>query len=197
MLYLVVSLSCMALIVLANVLFNQNYSWYVYVLAVAGAAMAAVIVDGLTAWIIRSLPEKLFRYETRLRRITGRKLRLFKALKVKKWKEKVPELGMFTNFRKNKLADPRSPGYVARYILEACYGIVIHYASVPASFLILLPAALIMRDGLNICLCVALPAAVVNAILIVLPAFVLESNLPALVRVYERLVNKEQENRDE
>ena len=37
----------------------------------------------------------------------------------------------------------------------------------------------------NIWLTVALPIAVVNAILIVLPAFILKYNLPRLLRIYE------------
>ena len=45
----------------------------------------------------------------------------------------------------------------------------------------------------NLFLTVALPVAIVNAILILLPAFVLRYNLPKLIRLYE-FKRKQKEN---
>ena len=92
---------------------------------------------------------------------------------------------MFTHFRKNKIEDPKNPEYLRRFILEACYGVIIHYVSLPLSFIIMLFDFKMYTGESNLFLTVALPVAIVNAVLIVLPAFILRYNLPKLIRLYE------------
>ena len=99
---------------------------------------------------------------------------------------------MFTNFRKNKIYDPNNPLYLERYILEACYGIMIHYVSVPFSFLVMLCDIYMYNGSSNMYLTIAFPAAIVNAVLIVLPSFVLKNNLPKIVRLYEYKKKKQE-----
>ena len=185
MTYLVVIGFCWALISVLNILFNPAFAWYVYPLSCLAFIAAAVALDGIVAWLIRSMPEKQFDYRKKIFRPGPRKKAFLKAIRVRDWKDRVPELGMFTNFSKKRLAHPNSPDYLARYILEACYGIVIHYASVPASLLIPLFDVGMYSGHSNLWLTVAVPVAAVNAFLIVLPSFILESNLPHLVRLYE------------
>ena len=92
---------------------------------------------------------------------------------------------MFTSFRKNKISNPNDPEYLKRYILEACYGVIIHYVSVPFSFLIMLCDYKMYSGNSIMFLTIALPVAIVNAVLILLPAFILKHNLPKLIRLYE------------
>ncbi len=185
MTYLVIIGVCAALISVLNILFNPAFVWYVYPLATLFFIVVAVALDGLAAWLIRSMPEKLFDYRKKIFQTGRRKQAFLKAIRVRDWKDRVPELGMFTNFRKNRLSHPQDADYLARYILEACYGIVIHYVSVPVSLLIPLFDFGMYFGRSNLWLTVALPVTVVNAVLIVLPAFILEFNLPHLVRLYE------------
>ena len=175
----------MAVVSALNIAFNPAHEWYVYVLAVIGFTVLAVAVDGIVAFVIRRTPEKYFDYRHRIFKTSEKSMKFYDIIGVKKWKDFVPELGMFTNFRKNKIRNPGDPLYLERYILEACYGILIHYASVPASFLILLFDFGMYSGISNLWLTVAIPVAVVNAVLILLPAFILKYNLPKIVRLYE------------
>ena len=117
----------------------------------------------------------------------------YKRIGVDKWKNYVPELGMFTGFSKGKVVNPNDNEYIGRFILEARYGVAIHLWSVPFSFLLLLGDYNMYTGHPNIILTIALPVAVVNAILIVLPAFILKFNLHRLVKIYES--NKRMEER--
>ena len=109
-----------------------------------------------------------------------------------KWKEHVPELGSFTGFHKNKVANPFDNEYIARFILEARYGVAIHLLSVPFSFLLLLADYNMYTGHPNLILTILLPVAVVNAILIVLPAFILKFNLHRLVKIYDSNIRMEE-----
>ena len=185
MLYLLIITICMAIIIVLNAFFNPSYEWYIYLIATVSGVIAIIGLDGLIAWIIRSMPEKWFDYHKKMFQTSEKEKKFFNIIKVKKWKEKVPELGMFTSFRKNQIKDPNNPEYLKRYILEACYGVAIHYYSVPFGFLLLLGDYKMYSGSSNLFLTVALPIAIVNAVLILLPAFILKNNLPKLIRLYE------------
>ena len=191
MAYIFIILIMMGIISGLNIAFNPMYEWYIYLIAVVAYVIIVIIIDAIVATVIRKMPEKYFDYHKRVFNTTKSELKFYKLIGVKKWKEHVPELGMFTGFRKNKIANPKDPAYLSRYILEACYGIIIHFWSVPASFLIMLFDFKMYTGNSNLWLCVAMPVAIVNAILIVLPAFILKYNLPKLVRLYEISIKKE------
>ena len=190
MIYLFIIFFNMTLIFLGNLFFNPTYSWYIYLLYTVILTILVIVVDGIVAWIIRSLPEKYFDYHKKIFQSSPKKLKFYESLGVKKWKDKVPELGMFTNFRKNKISDPNNPKYLKRYILEACYGIIIHYVSVPFSFIIMLCDMGIYSGNANVFLTIALPVAITNAVLILLPAFILKYNIVKLIRIYEIKENR-------
>ena len=185
MVYIFIILIMMGLISGFNILFNPLYEWYIYLIYIVALVIISVGIDGLVAFIIRAMPEKWFDYKKKIFVTSKGEMRIFKLIGVKKWKDKVPELGMFTNFRKNKIENPKDPAYLSRYILEACYGIVIHLVSFFTAFLILLCNLDLYKGVINLSLTVCLPVAIVNAVLIVLPAFILKHNLPKLVRLYE------------
>ena len=174
-------------IALLNIFFNPQFAdkpW-VYALLTLGLIITVILIDGLVAFLIRRLPEKWFKEEKGILKTTKFELKLYNFLHVSKWKEHVPELGSFTGFHKNKVTNPFDSEYLARFILEARYGAVIHFASVPTSFLVLLLDVWMYTGPSSIWLTIALPVAVVNAILILLPAFVLKYNLPKLQRLYQ------------
>ena len=191
MAYIFIILIMMGIISGLNIAFNPMYEWCIYLIAVVAYVIIVIIIDAIVATVIRKMPEKYFDYHKKIFNTTKSELKFYKLIGVKKWKEHVPELGMFTGFRKNKIANPKDPAYLSRYILEACYGIIIHFWSVPASFLIMLFDFKMYTGNSNLWLCVAMPVAIVNAILIVLPAFILKYNLPKLVRLYEISIKKE------
>ncbi len=185
MLYIIIILIMMTIISTLNIFFNPIYPFYVYILATIAFTVIVIIVDAIVATVIRHLPPKYFDYHKKVFNASNKELKFYTKIGVKKWKDLVPELGMFTNFRKNKIQDPKNPEYLERYILEACYGVIIHIVSVPFSFIILLLDYNMYTNGSNLYLTIALPVALVNAVLILLPAFILKFNLPKLIRLYE------------
>lgn len=187
MLYIWLILGANLLIIAANLacelLFPTSVGILNAILLPPISTVAVIAVDGISAFIIRRLPERWFSYESPLTSVSKKECALYTRLGVRKWRTKVPELGMFTGFHKNKVYDPGSNEYLKRYILEANYGVVIHWAGVPLGFLIIFicPLDWALRFGI--------PVATVNAILSLLPAFVLRYNIPkllSLMRMNER-----------
>ncbi len=192
-LYLVIIALGMVATATLNIFLNPLYhdKWWLYIIFTVGFVVLAIIVDALVAIIIRKMPEKWFKKDKGLFHTGEKELKFYTALKVQKWKDFIPELGSFTGFHKNKVANPFDNEYIARFILEARYGVAIHFYSVPASFLIILADWKMYTGQSNLWLTIGLPVAIVNAILIVLPAFILKYNLPRLVRIYNNNIDLE------
>ena len=169
-----------------NIWLNPLFPWYTYIIWTVLFAVAAFAIDAVVAIIVRKLPEKGFNYQNKIFNTSSKMLKLFELLGVKKWKEKVPELGQFTNFRKNHVSDPKNPEYLKRFLLEACYGIVIHEITVPFSLLMLLIDYRMYTGASNMWLTIGIPVFVINSILSLMPAMILRYNLPKLSRLYEK-----------
>ena len=107
--------------------------------------------------------------------------RLYKKLKVRRWKDKVWELGGLGGFSKKKLKEPDRPEYIEKFIIECNKGVLTHRLSYPIGFLAMLTLP-------NLCsLTVALPVAIVNLFLNVLPTLALRYNTPKLKAMLKRL----------
>ena len=186
LLYIIIIIVGMVATATLNIFFNPLYhdKWWLYIVFTLMFTVAAFIVDALVAIIVRKMPEKWFLKDRLLFRTGEKELKFYTFLKVQKWKDVIPELGSFTGFHKNKVANPFDNEYIARFILEARYGVAIHLFSVPASFLIILIDWRMYLGQSNLWLTIGLPVAIINAILIVLPAFILKYNLPRLTRIY-------------
>ena len=195
LLYSIIMVVGMAITITLNAFFNPLYKdkWWMYIILVVAFVVVAILIDGLVAAIIRKMPEKYFSEDKGIYKASRKELIFYKKIGVDKWKNYVPELGMFTGFSKGKVVNPNDNEYIGRFILEARYGVAIHLWSVPFSFLLLLGDYNMYTGHPNIILTIALPVAVVNAILIVLPAFILKFNLHRLVKIYES--NKRMEER--
>lgn len=186
MYYLLIILICSIVIYIPNALVNPaniNLPWVYYLLAVIIYVLASVLVDGIVAFIIRRLPSKLIKDDKFPIRLGKKEEALFKKIKVDKWKKFMPDLGAFTKFPKGQITDPKNNEYISRFILEAGYGVIIHYVSVFTAPLILL-LGFIDRGNLAT-LTVGIPVMIVNIVLILLPALALKYNLPKLKRIYE------------
>ena len=190
-LYLIVIAVSMVITALLNILFNPLYhdQWWLYIIFTVALTVIVILLDALVAIIIRKMPEKYFQKDKGIFRTTDKEMKFYNFIKVQKWKDYVPELGSFTGFHKNKVVNPFDNEYIGRFILEARYGIAIHFYSVPVSFLIILLDWKMYLGQSNIWLTIALPVAIINAILIVLPAFVLKHNLPRLLRIYNNNID--------
>ena len=180
MLYVVVILLANLLIILGNLLCTGDWGAWLYVCGCSVMATLCVIaVDGLTAFLIRRLPGKWFRPGLALYEVSSKERKFYRFLGVKSWKDKVPELGLFTGFHKSHLAAPKDATYLGRFLLESNYGVVIHWINALFGFLIL------AIPGLGGISC-TLPVALVNFVLSLMPAMILRYNTPGLLRLYRR-----------
>ena len=172
---------CVCLLTGVNAVFAAprfGVSFWFILGAVLINVVAVIAVDGLFAFLIRRLPEKWFGHERRFFQVSAKEKKFYEKLKIRKWKDKVPELGQFTNFHKNKVAEPRNNVYLERYMLEAAYGEVIHLAGCFLGFVI------IFFYPLKYWLCFGFPVAVINLIMNILPYFILRYNFYKMKVLY-------------
>ena len=172
---------CVCLLTGVNAVFAAprfGVSFWFILGAVLINVVAVIAVDGLFAFFIRRLPEKWFGHERRFFQVSAKEKKFYEKLKIRKWKDKVPELGQFTNFHKNKVAEPRNNVYLERYMLEAAYGEVIHLAGCFLGFVI------IFFYPLKYWLCFGFPVAVINLIMNILPYFIMRYNFYKMKVLY-------------
>ncbi|MBQ8409848.1 MAG: hypothetical protein IJY39_13390 [Clostridia bacterium] len=153
-------------------------------LSVTIGAVAAIAIDGLSALIIRRLtPTRWYSPDKRLFTVSKTERDFYNRLKIKAWKDLVPELGGFTSFHKDKLEEVSDTEYLGRFIMEANYGMVIHLANALLGFLVAF-----------IPLChspsVWIPVFIVNFILSLLPIAILRYTCYTLTRLYRRSLKK-------
>lgn len=198
-LYLIIILVSTVIIAVPNIIFRPGGEpWYMYLIMTVAAVVASFLIDGLVAFIGRRLPKKWMDPNKKIFTTSDREMKFYEKIGVRHWKDKVPELGGFTSFHKNKLSDPWNNEYVERYMLEACYGVVIHLFSPFFAFLIILLDYKMYTGWSWMWLTIMLPVAIVNAILIVLPAFILKYNLPKLKILWDiNMKNKKKREEEE
>ena len=117
--------------------------------------------------------------------VSEKERNFYRKTKINSWKKYVPELGCFTGFHKDKMREPGDSAYIGRFLLESNYGVLGHVLGAVFGFIIMLLPFL--RP-----LSVALPIAIVNFILSMLPTMILRFNTPPLRRIYRRNLAKEQ-----
>ena len=188
MLYTIIIGGSMLLIIQLNVIhtlpvFIEQGAWGVALGTLLGT-LSVILWDGLQALLIRRLlPRALFRPGKRVFNVPKSERALYRRLRVNAWKDLVPELGGFSGFRKSQKCAPSDPVYLERFLLESNYGVIIHLVNALLGFLILyLPWC----SSLSI----ALPIALVNAVLSLLPVIVLRFNTAPLYRLYRHALQK-------
>lgn len=182
-LYLSVIGIAMFLISVFNVVFNTA-PWYYVIILVTVCTALQFALDGLIAIIINKMPDRLFGIDNPLYNVSEGEKKIYKKLKVRKWKDKVWELGDLGGFSKKSLAVPDSAEYIEKFIIECNKGVLTHRLSYPIGFL---PMLFIP----NICsVSIAFPVAIVNLFLNILPTIVLRYNTPKLQAVLKRMKRK-------
>lgn len=183
-LYLSVIGFALTVISAVNIAFNTA-SWYYVIIACIWATALQFGIDGLIAIIINKMPDKHFGVDNPHYAVTDRERRFYGKLKVRYWKDYVWELGGIGGFSKKILREPDSPEYIEKFIIECNKGVLTHRLSYPAGFLAMLTLP-------NSCsLTIALPVAIVNLFLNILPTLALRYNTPMLKAVLIRMRRKE------
>ena len=158
--------------------------WYYIVIAAVWCTALQFALDGAIAFAINKMPDRWFGVDNGLYRVTERERLLYKRLRVRLWKDKIWELGGLGGFSKKELREPDNPKYIEKFIIECNKGVLTHRLSYPIGFL----AMLTLPDTSAIT--VALPVAVVNVFLNILPTIALRYNTPMLKALLLRLERK-------
>ncbi len=183
LLYILVILIATVIIILANFFANGNLEltnlMWLSIDTVVGV-IAIIAWDGLMAFLIRRLlPMSWFAPGKKLFQVSKNERKFYLSIKIKAWKDKIPELGGFTSFHKNELSSSNDIEYLKRFITESNFGVIIHLENAVLGFLIFL-----------IPLCSApsiwIPIFAVNFVLSMLPVFVLRYVTYTLNRLYEK-----------
>ena len=182
-LYLTVIGVCMAVIAGCNIAF-QTAPWYMAVVLVILCTALQFALDGTIAFVINKLPDRFFGVENTFYHVSEFEKKLYKKLKVRNWKDSVWELGGLGGFSKKSLAEPGSPAYIEKFIIECNKGVLTHRLCYPIGFL-----PMVFIPG--ICaFSVALPVALVNMYLNILPTLALRYNTPKLKLMLARIKRK-------
>lgn len=144
-------------------------------------AISCGLIDGVVTLAIHLMPQKLFDPNKSCYKVSSRQIARYSKWGVKRWKDYVPDLGQFCNFKKNKIEHPKDPKYLHKFLVENCYADVLHTVSAYFGFFMLLvcPDHAILSMGL--------PIAIINFVINMMPAIIQKYMRPRLLSLYNRL----------
>lgn len=160
----------------------QNLMWN-SIYTVTGV-VAIIAWDGLFAFLIRrALPKSWFMHGRRAFEVSKGERDFYNKIKIKSWKDKVPELGGFTGFHKNEFKSSQSAEYLGRFIMESNFGVIIHLENAIFGFAICFIPWCSSPS-------IWIPIFAVNFVLSMLPVFILRYTLYTLNRLYKKQSQK-------
>ena len=161
-LYLIIISVC-SLIIAAIVSICYEESFLITRALVAFAVVLQILIDAMVATFARLLPKKCANYRWKAYRVSAREKRGYERLKIRSWKDKIPETGALLKiFDKTKVENPEDPVYLATFLQETAYAEVMHEYSAVLVFVLLLFAPGVMKWT------IALPVILVNFFLQIL-----------------------------
>jgi len=185
-LYLIIINVCVFIIATVTY-FCSNLSYFGALGYTYLATLIVMILDGIVAGIARSLPKRFANDDLKIYKVSAKEKNFYEKIKIRRWKDKIPEIGHMTGFRKNKIEDPNNIEYIDRFLLEICYGEIGHTLSVFTSYLLLL--FFFIHETF---IFIALPVAFVSSVLNILPILVLRYNFYKLKIVKTVLLKKQE-----
>ena len=180
--YLSIIFGGVIVISLCNILFGAaalGLSWLEVFFIVFSAAVLDFIIDAIVAFVIHKLPKKWFNPYNRFFRVFGFERGFYERIGIKKWKDKIPEMGQLCNFKKDKIASVNDNGYLFKFLEETCYAEVLHFLSAVLGFLVILIFPSRLASAYT------LPVAAVNCFLQILPIFIQRYTRPKLIKIFE------------
>ena len=147
--------------------------------------MICGLSSGVICLITRVLPKSVFDPHRKRFKTFSFEVGLYKHLRVKKWKDIIPDLGKLSGLEKGKLTQPNNPQYMERFLQENCIAESLHFFSIISGLLLFLfiPQKYFFSVGVIIF--------ITNMILHILPVFVQRYLRPKMLKVYDRLIEKQ------
>lgn len=182
-LYILISGVAMSLIAGLNIAFDlASPLWAVG--GVIFCVLLQIALDALIALAIHFTPDRLYPVESPRFRVSEGERSLYLKLGVRTWKDKIPDLGGITGFSKRRLRAPDDPAYIEKYIVECHKGVLTHRLCYPMGLFVVLSLPGLYHFT------IALPVAVINVFLHILPTMALRYNTPMLQKMLRRLKRK-------
>ena len=182
-LYLTI-IGCFSLILyFVNIIFNlTTFSNEIVAIVILCGVVFEIAIDGGFAAIVHFCPTKWFDIDKKIFSVSSKERKFYEKIKIRKWKDKVVELGGLGGFRKNELKTSSDINYIKQFIVESNKGVIVHIASCILGFVILLvfPSECFYS--------ISLPIAIMNIVLNIPSTFILRYNTPKLLAGYKRLV---------
>lgn len=196
MFYIFTILISSTIIALANFLpFSQDFMnlLYISINTVVGV-IGVIALDCIGALIVRRLlPMKWFLPNKKIFQVSKKEHKFYIKLRIKAWKDKVPELGLFTSFSKSELKNSTDKKYLERFIIESNYGVICHLVNAFFGFLIMFIPYWTGGNNFKFLFPISiwLPIFIVNFILSILPLFILRYTSYTLIKLYNKQLKKE------
>lgn len=151
------------------------------------ATLVSILLDGLCAYIIRQIPEKKWNYKFFWFKECAFERKFYEKALIRKWKDSIPELGgVLKYFDKSRVQPKPDSKYIHKFILETCYGEIIHLISIFVA-----PVVLFIFPR-TILLTITLPIMILNILLQIPPIMVQRYNRPKLILAYKRFKRAEE-----
>lgn len=174
-------------IVLITILISYGISFAIYTTGAYSllyASLAPIIgfvyvfaIFVVLALINRLLPKSCFNHNKKVFQVKKKELKFLDKLKIKRWKDKIPELGYFAGFSKKNI-DSLDASYIEKFMYETCYAEVLHVVTA-----ILGLSVVFFFLGIQILF--ILPIVIANTVLHIIPCFVQRYNRHRLEVVFK------------
>ena len=142
-----------------------------------------LVVLGITCLLMRLLPSSLWNADKKIYRVSDREIKIYDKLKIKSWKDKIPEMGKLANFPKDKIYSTEI-NYISKFVSESVFAEYMHAAAGILGF----TALLFTKTNQYY---FAIPILVINMILHVLPCIIQRYNRCRLYKIYDILRRRE------
>lgn len=144
-----------------------------------------LVVLGIVALLMRIfIPRRFWNANKKMFYVSKKEIDFYNKLEIKKWKERVPEMGCSSGFPKNEIKSLEKD-YLWRFLQENCYAEFMHYVVAILGFTVVF-----FLEGFDFIF--ATPILLANVILNIMPSIIQRYNRVKLKNIYEIVVKREE-----
>lgn len=158
--------------------------------ALLWCAIFVAVCDIFSSIVVRVVPQKWYNPTKKIFKIFSWEKAFYESLNIREWKEKIPEFGKCSNFKKDKVYDKFNNKYVEKFLREEIIAEVLHMLSG------ILGVGCIFIFPLKYAVFYGLPIFILNFMLNLIPVWVQRYNRPKVMKLYEHNLKREQEQKE-
>src|SRR5690554_5039492 len=117
--YLFIIFFSMALISVVNIFFTINafgMTIFSVISTVFIASFIVFLIDAVVAFIIHKMPNKWFNPYKKIYHVFEFERNFYESIGIKKWKDRIPEMGQLCDFKKDKIVDINNNDYIFKFL---------------------------------------------------------------------------------